>query len=219
MKCAGFLLSLSFLLTATAFTQKITAINEDKYRINLPDYWKPGNKVWQILTDKLPQVCEELKDKDLCGDNCNPKYTIEFEMSEPYIYDYRANTISSGTPTSSYNFVTTYSFECSLLLFDEKDKLITKIILVGSDENWTVTHRAELRSFVPAVAPSRLRLGPYPTSQTMASAINQQAQSYMSTAGATQGETPYSYIKDHVENLFPAQKDMLMVVDNKIRNL
>jgi hypothetical protein len=219
MKRTGFLLCLFFLLTAAAFTQKTSAINENKYRINLPDYWKPGNKVWQILTDKLPLVCEELKDKELCGDKCNPKYTIEFEMSEPYIYDYRANTISSGTATSSYNFVTTYSFECSLLLFDEKDKLITKIILVASDENWTITNRAELKSFVPTVAPSRLRFAPYPSSQTMASMVNQQSQMYWLNPAASQGETPFNYIKEHTEQLSPARKDMLMVVDHKIRNL
>ena len=38
--------------------QHLSATDSGKYRINLPDYWKHGNKIWRILTDKLPLVCE-----------------------------------------------------------------------------------------------------------------------------------------------------------------
>lgn len=219
MKRFSFLLSLFFLLNAGAFSQKASSPDENKYRINLPDFWKPGNKVWQILTNKLPVVCEELADKDICGDHCNPKYTIEFQMSEPYIYDYRANPISSGPTTRSYNFVTSYSFECSLLLFDEKDKLITKIILVDANETWTVTNRAELRSYVPP-PPVRPRFPNNPSSQGMVTIVAQQnPANWMTSYNDSQGQTPYSYINDNMERLSPGRKDMLMVVDHKLRNL
>src|SRR5258705_1537851 len=112
--CFIFFLLSSFL----TYGQHLSATDTNKYSIHLPDYWRPGNKVWRILNDKLPLVCEELKEKELCGNDCHPKYTIEFEMSEPIINDYQPNHISSGTTSQTWDFVTSYSFKCSLLLFD-----------------------------------------------------------------------------------------------------
>ncbi|MEQ1676594.1 MAG: hypothetical protein ABL876_07835, partial [Chitinophagaceae bacterium] len=86
---------LSLLMTLLSFTvfhaasqRDLSLIDENKYRINLPDYWARGNKVWQILDEKLPDICPELKGKELCGDNCNPKYTIEFYITDPLVYEY-----------------------------------------------------------------------------------------------------------------------------------
>ena len=109
-----------FLISIISSGQSLSEIDSSKYKINLPDYWKPGNKIWRILNDKLPQVCEELKNKELCGDNCNPAYRIEFEMSEPIINDYYSNHISSGTTSQTWEFVTVYRFTSSLLLVNKK---------------------------------------------------------------------------------------------------
>src|SRR5215212_321346 len=78
-----YLLGLSFISEA----QTLASIDTGKYKIVLPDYWKRGNKIWQILNDKLPLVCPELKDKDLCGDNCNPAYYIGMEVSNVRVYN------------------------------------------------------------------------------------------------------------------------------------
>lgn len=182
------------------------AVDTGKYRINLPDYWKPGNRVWRILDEKLPMVCEELKGKELCGDDCMPKYTIEFEMSEPVIYNYYFNHISSNfvytltsRPSETWEFHTFYGFECSLLLLDVQDKVITRFILVDTNEVWRISHRADLESFSPP-PPMRIR-----------SAIP------LLNMG-TPGTTPYSYINNNREKLAPTRKDMLTVVDQKIND-
>src|SRR5689334_13486005 len=78
---------LALMLSATAQDKKLP-LSKNKYRINLPDYWGYGNKVWQILTEKLPLVSEELKGKDICGDNCRPKYTVDFYITEPEVIGY-----------------------------------------------------------------------------------------------------------------------------------
>lgn len=202
----NFILSLSLLLfiSISSSGQRLSDIDTNKYSIHLPSYWKPGNKIWEILTDKFPIVCEELKDKELCGDHCNPKYTIEFDMSEPVIYNYYSSHISSGPATESWQFYTVYSFSASLLLFNEKDKLLTQFILVDSTEKWTVAHRAELASYLPSKTPIM---------------YVQNGQVYQSArTSGTSGQTPFSYINNNKEKLSPTQRDMLSVVDEKIRS-
>jgi len=211
MKVTGSLIFLLLLLCQAGTAQQKKSVSENKYRINLPSYWKAGNKAWQTLADHLPEVCPELTDKELCGDNCRPKYSVEFYMSEPVLSDYRANMISTGMSWKSYNFVTSFSFECALLLFDDKDKLITKITVVDPSEVWTVTHRAELRTHSPALPLHSVLVG-FPSMQGNAGGMR-----YAGTA--IQEQTPYAYIKDNADKLYPTRTDMLNVVDEKFRDL
>ena len=181
-KIIQFLICNVLICQAASSQESILKINQDKYRINLPDYWGKGNKVWQILNDKLPLVCEELAGKDLCGDDCNPKYTVDFFMTVPVITDYSiskinpapgvsnsntriayttpdryisrsnpnpVNTISSNQNNNSnntWNVITEYNFQCYLLLKDENDKILTRIILVDSNEVWQSPHTINLSS-------------------------------------------------------------------------
>jgi len=167
--------------------QSLSAPDTNKYSIHLPDYWRPGNKIWEILTNKLPLVCEELKDKELCSDDCHPVYTIEFEMSEPIINDYHPIHVSSGSTSQTWDFVISYSFECSLLLLNEKKQLLTKFILVDTNEVWTVTNRASLPSYLPA-PPSKLYM------LNLAQQANRGNLDMVLQArgiSGTQGQTPY----------------------------
>lgn len=207
----------TLILSPAAWSQSKPAVDPDKYRINLPDYWKPGNKVWEILDEKLPEVAEELKNKQLCGDDCRPKYTIEFEMSEPEIIDYHSNHISAGTKTSTWEFVTLYSFSSSLYLFDEKDQVLTKFILVDTNEVWRVVHKVQLPSFTPK-APMRISVlrPPFNTSNPNSSSSESMYWQLGNPAG--QGVSPYSYINNNRARLNPSQRDMFNVVDRKIRS-
>ena len=197
------------LFCCTSLGQQRKAVSEQKFRINLPGYWKAGNKAWQILPDHLVEICPELEGKELCGDDCNPKYTVEFYMSEPTVANYRANIISTGAYWKSYNFVTTYSFECALLLFDDKDKLITKIIVVDAGEYFTVTHRAELAT------------------QPIGYNLRQATAGYASRFGTANNyrepyfaeQSPFTYINENTDKLYPTQLNMLHVVDQKFRDL
>lgn len=144
--------------------------NEHKYRIDLPDYWGKGNKAWKILTEKLPIVCEELKDKDLCGDDCKPKYIVRLYVTEPEITGYSLYKVkknpsaetrhlvnslpytslvpgsvqpanmnypkNNGPDMEAFTMASDYQFSCYLLLMDEKESIITKMILVDTNETW-----------------------------------------------------------------------------------
>ncbi len=196
--------------------QGLFPIDTNKYSIHLPDYWRPGNKIWKILTDKLPLVCEQLKEKELCGDYCHPAYTIEFEMTEPFINNYYPNHVLSASTSQTWDFITVYSFECSLLLFNEKDKLLTRFILVDTDETWTLTNRASLPSYIPITQP-KIYVGSNLIRQTTAASISMEQQAR--GLGGTEGQTPYDFINRNKEALAPARKDLLAVVDKKIRSL
>jgi hypothetical protein len=171
------LLSVSFLSHTLTAQNKLPGVEENKYRINLPDYWGKGNKVWDKLIDKLPVVCEELKDKEICGDDCNPEYTIEFYITEPVIFGYYSkknfsppytNTrhlvsdwknvnqsptavqnpeaVYYATNNHSWQLTTEYGFQCFLLLTDTGRNIITKLILVDTNEVWQVMNNIILAS-------------------------------------------------------------------------
>ncbi len=168
LPAASFLL-LSVYLSAQT---KSLPVKENKYRINLPDYWGKGKKAWQVLSDKLPLICDELKDKELCGDDCNPKYTVELYITEPEnleyytrdippspytntrylannnlnkpgysIYDYLYNPANSyyATNGGKWKVTTSYSFRCYLLLVDNDQNILSRMILVDTNETWSVT--------------------------------------------------------------------------------
>lgn len=196
--------------------QKLSTVDTGKYSIHLPEYWKPGNKIWQILTDKLPLVCEELKDKEVCGDNCNPKYTIEFEMSEPVVFDYYPSPVFSDNRTETWEIATLYGFTSYLLLFNEKNELLTKFVLVDTNEVWKVKHRAKLISFAPPPPLKIYMLSPPNPNQAQANVMNEQ--SLMKSTGISAGQTPYSYINNNKETLSPTQRDMLGIIDDKIKS-
>ncbi len=176
-------------LSAGAQNKKLP-LNENKYRIDLPDYWGHRNKVWQILTEKLPLVCDELKNKQICGDNCRPKYTVGFYITEPEVVGYTrykkpqpisTNTralvnkmpgVSLNTPPYNRNFpieyynaapnnvsnekwetAGEYIFQCFLLLKDDTGHIITKFILVDTNEVWSSPYKAGSRSFFPSGDP------------------------------------------------------------------
>jgi hypothetical protein len=203
--------------------QRLLNIDTNKYRIYLPEYWKPGNRVWKILTDKLPLVCNEIKDKELCGDHCNPLYTLEFEMSDPVIFDYFPNHISSiytnnqfVKPSENWEIQTLYGFECSLLLRNEKGVLITRFILVDTNEVWRIANRVTLASYAPP-----------PTPTNNARRVRNNRNSVLDAEPAylpvtqqfgQEGETPYSYINKNREKLIPTYRDMITVVDRKINS-
>lgn len=170
-----FLLALFFfLLLSPVFSQRtLKETDENKYRINLPDHWKPHSKAFHVLSDVLPALCPELKDKDLCGDNCNPAWTVEFYLTEPELLWYEVNAKPSPVNNTNTQFsfvrkdmyispaspqmretgnnaayrripgefagkevVSYFNFQCFLLLKDKEQKIVTRLILVDTNEVW-----------------------------------------------------------------------------------
>lgn len=212
--------------------QTLSATDTGKYRIDLPSYWRPGNKIWQILSDKLPQVCSELKDKELCGDDCNPKYRIELEMSDLSIMDHIPNHVSSdyrNTPnyrqTDTWEIRTLYYFESSLLLKDETGKILTRFILVDTNEIWSISNRVVLPAYTPPpsnntayLANLRRALSRSASGADFSALYNQQAggATWLVPQTGQEGETPFAYINKHKDQLVPAQRDLLNIIDSKI---
>lgn len=204
--------------------QRLSSVDTGKFRINLPNYWKSGNKIWEILSDKLPLVCGVLKDKELCGDDCNPRYSIEFEMTPPVIFSYSSNHVSSDytnthsrKPSEVWDFKAHYSFECYLLLLDDKNNLLTKFVLVDNSEEWIVTFRETLRSYAPP--PPQVQVFRRNSASRSGSVIdnNQAFQAVLPTVGQ-EGQTPYSYINSNKDKLSPTNNDMFLIVDRKIKS-
>lgn len=182
MRKLFFLALTAFYLSSGTYAQAGAGhgIKENKFRINLPDYWSKGNKALAILADRLPEVCDELKGKDICGDDCKPKYTIDFYLTEPEITGYYtekipqpvntstrglSNTVpmlsmtspqymqttlpplkNNNLQTESFKLLTEYRFQCFLLLKDEKDSILTRIVLVDTNETWYSDNSRKVRS-------------------------------------------------------------------------
>ncbi|MCX6319602.1 MAG: hypothetical protein NTW29_20155 [Bacteroidetes bacterium] len=221
MKLLPSITLLFLLLFATGAQAQPLRIKENKYKINLPEYWKHGNKVWRKLTERLPQICEELVDKDLCGDDCNPRYTVDFYMTPPVVEDYNSYVISpnpaGNPPTDTWEFVTYYHFECYLLLYDNKtQELLTKVIVVDSNELWTVKNRVSLQNNA-TTPPSAYSPRNLP--------VNAQGPPLAFYSPGTPNwspqrtQTPFSYINKNANKLAPQEKDQLFIVDNKFKDL
>jgi hypothetical protein len=216
----------TLLLVLSPYTMDAQAqpapIKENKYKINLPEYWKPGNKVWKKLTERLPQICEELTDKDLCGDDCNPRYRVDFYMTPPVVEDYNYNNIApnpnGNPPLDTWEFVTYYHFECYLLLYDNKtEELLTKVIVVDSNELWTVKNRVRLQNNAtssPVVyTPRNLPIN------TQGPPVAFYSGSGLPSMAPQRAQTPFSYISKNADKLAPQEKDQLFIVDNKFKGL
>lgn len=220
MRGAVVFLAVSLFSFSPTEAQHLASIDSNKYRINLPDYWKPGQRIWRILSDKLPVVCDEIRDKELCGDDCNPWLRIEFEISAPVILDYFPNHISSSytntqlsRPSDLWDIQTTYTFEASFLLMDNNDRIITRFILVDSNEVWKHSNRVTLASYAPAPPPAAyLRR----TSPNRSGIIPDPGYQQLIPITGQEGITPFSYINKNREKLAPSLKDMLTVIDTKI---
>ncbi len=199
--------------------QHLSNIDVNKYSIRLPSYWKPGNKIWKILTDKLPLVCEEIKEKELCGDNCNPGYTIELEVYEPLALDhdyYCTNSTSTG-PVRDWVFLTYYNFQSSLLLLNEKREVITRFIVVDTTETFMIRKMEKIR--VPGeiiFRPSRGQIswnGPnnsfylYTQSRILPAQIRY-----------SDHLNPQQWVKENQHKLLPSDKELFAIIDQKIRS-
>lgn len=159
------LVAMSLPFSAPAQTKKA---DPGKFRINLPDYWGKSSKVMSVLIDQLPLICPELAGKDVCGDNCRPKYKVEFYLTAPYVTGYYTQKQNPPVPTkvinitkqaaylqsldyatsisseNTWNVTGYYNFQCYLLLMDDADSILTKLILVDTDESFADTHIVNL---------------------------------------------------------------------------
>ena len=209
----NFTLFLLFIF-ATQFCSAQSDTN--KYRLNLPGYWKPGNKAWRILDDKLPLVCDELKNKDLCGDNCNAMYVVDFDVTEPEILDYYAEKRGG----SMYHIITLYYFQSNLYVRNRKGEIVTRIILVDTNEvHKKITHLYYDDYYVtPTPLKTYIVRRPGQTPRLVVANEERFAPTNY-TQGGRNSESPYSYINKNKEKLKAGEREMYSVIDKKIAAL
>ena len=205
------LLFVSFQFQSNA--QKTRSIDTTKYRINLPEYWKPGNKVWRILNNNLPKVCLELANKDLCGDNCQAGYTVDFEVTEPIILDYYSNKISGNR----HEIITLYTFQSNLFVRNKDGVITSHIILADTNEVFRLKNTAYINDVISPPTPPKFRLTKNQAGQPEMIMLDQRDPSLGSRL--TGGESPYNYINKNKDKLGPTLTDLYRVIDQKIRSL
>ena len=137
-----FLLCVLLVISFHSTNAQKTRIDTTKYRINLPSYWKLGDKVWEILTDALPKVCPELVDKELCVGKCNPLYSIDLYISKPQFL-YKTAGLRPGYQ-DQYDIRTYYSFTSSLYMKDTQGVIIDDMLLVDTDEVFSMLKTAQV---------------------------------------------------------------------------
>jgi hypothetical protein len=110
-----------------------------KYRIVLPTYWSTGNGVWTILTDALPVACPQLAGKQLCVSTCNAAYNVVLRTSKPEVVNRTYSVSSSSATGDEYTIRDYYQFTAALWLEDADGKRLVKMILVDTDEVFSVS--------------------------------------------------------------------------------
>lgn len=198
-------------VTITAQSQKSLKVSENKFKLELYKVWGKSHAVSKKLLEKLPEICPELKDFEICGDDCNPEYTVEFFMSDPTVFEYRLQRTAGFPNTNTRNLVqypiarlnfpeqqispnnvlqpssekwtivSSYFFQSFLLLRNRNNEIITKLVLVDTNEVWQT-----LRSSVINVNPNSRK------------------------------NTPFSNIDDNPEMLIPPREEMVGIVERKI---
>jgi hypothetical protein len=89
-------------ITSVVFSQKtLKDTDENKYRINLPEYWGKGYKYLRILNTILSEQVDVLKDKELCGDECNTGYRVEVYITNPKMEEYRYSKVLQWANTNT----------------------------------------------------------------------------------------------------------------------
>lgn len=217
------LLLIILIVPASLAAQRLSSLDTGKYSLLLPSYWKPGNKAWRILDDLLITKIPELQNKELCGDDCNPAYRVEFYMSNPLIDHYSASHVNSTRFSQTWNITTHYSFEAALLLFDHRNKLLTRILLIDPEEDWRKLNRVEWNAPRPAFPQTERNLQavmvPPPGSPAGQEYLMLQQQQQMGTVAAPPLISPRDYIYRNTAALFPTQQDLFAHVDDRIRSL
>ncbi len=127
------IISLLVWFSLTGFSQQLAIRFSDRYKLDLPRTWmKP--KIIKAVTEVLPLVLEELKDKDFCTD-CKGTYTVQLLVDSPYIKS--RNNISNGYSSNNvlhYTMEIIYQFRSTLGLFDTSGNLLTELVLVAPEE-------------------------------------------------------------------------------------
>lgn len=217
MKKLYLLIPAIILFSIVVFPQgKPSKTDDTKYRINLPDYWGKGHKVWATLIEKLPAICEELKGKDICGDNCDPAWSVDFYITEAVIFDY---TVVKKFPVMSTN--------TQLNAMQEQTRMKNAIdfqrfnmqsISNTNDNVWKITTNYGFQCFLLL----RDDTGKIITKLVLTDTNEVWSKEHvvnMSSNGNFSSISPQSYIENSGNKLAPLPKELMEIAEQKILKL
>lgn len=188
--------------------------DETKYRINLPDYWGKYHKVRTTLIDKLPEICEELKGKDVCGDNCNPAWSVDFYITDAVVFDY--TVMEKFTPVMSTNTQLNARQELnriqSPIAFPNYNN---RFISNTNQRTWKITTNYGFQCFLLL----RDDTGKIITKLVLTDINEIWSKEHNITVYNVTTTTPQSYIESSHNKLAPFPKDLMEIAEQKILKL
>jgi hypothetical protein len=213
MKKATFSFLAFFIACTFSFAQgTLSEIDEDKYKINLPEYWGRGHKFLKILADKLPEKVEELKDKELCGDDCNPRYKIEFYITQPTMEEYRYSRILSPVNTNTRPNSFPLYVGTDGRIIPSNLALSHQNSLANTDNKWQFRSFYSFNCYLLLMDTSNKILSKIILldnkewwEKKIGVDLNREMQ-----------VTPASYLDANYEKLIPVAKDIFDIIENKI---
>ena len=215
MKKLYLLILASALLSEGVFAQRKASKPDDtKYRINLPDYWGKHHKVRTTLIDKLPEICEELKEKDVCGDNCNPAWSVDFYITDAVIFDY--TVMEKFTPVISTNTQWNARQELNRIQYPIAFPLYNNQFISNTNQrSWKITTNYGFRCFLLL----RDDTGKIITKLVLTDINEVWSKEHNIIMHNVTTTTPQSYIENSYNKLAPFPKDLMEIAEQKILEL
>jgi len=215
MKKLYLLILATVLLSGAVIAQRKASKPDDtKYRINLPDYWGKHHKVRTTLIDKLPEICEELKEKDVCGDNCNPAWSVDFYITDAVIFDY--SVMEKFTPVLSTNTQLNVMLE-QRRMQNPIDFLRynNQYISNTNKRTWKITTNYGFQCFLLL----RDDTGKIITKLVLTDTNEVWSKEHNIIMNNVTTTTPQSYIENSYKKLAPFPKDLMEIAEQKILKL
>lgn len=202
-------------------------VSPNKYRIDLPQNLNFSKGFTTRLIDILPILSSKLKNKDVCGDDCNSLYHVSIEISQfkNLGQDYQlASTSLSQFANSSYETYAVYShfsFESSLII-DSAGVIVERIQVVDTSEQWSANFSEKIRiadKDNPHVNNIKIKQNATLPVDINTSIYNNNLSATALQNNSTAETSPISYLYNNRIRYTVESKHLIDVIEKKINSL
>jgi hypothetical protein len=218
---------LLLVLSFVGISQNNYQVPKGTFNIDLPSYWQQHTSSKKILGAALPLICQELKDKVYCEGRCDAEYSIKLEITDPLIEGRDYRSIGKSGSQEQFEFNTYYSFNATLLLTDKNNMIVTRMLLVDTNEIWIAKRKATISknnpNNLPALTNNQLvsvqsgRANNYQqVITTNSNVFGSSNNNYINPNTPELYDTPDSYMHGKQRELNPRTEELYKVVNEKI---